>query len=134
MGMLPGLTAYRNHAKEGVMGKSVGLAFTLSAISAVIGIGNIDQSIAQETQRLGTTDTSLDKSVGREGGQSGRSPHLEKWTEASRSKAEGRIGGQAGVEAHLHERMSSYGSMGATRVGGQAGVEHDVGKPSDKVK
>lgn len=116
------------------MSKSVGLAFTLSVISLVIGIGGISQSLAKESQGPGTTDTSLSKSVSREGGQSGRLSHLEKRSEASRSMGESRIGGQSGTEAPLEERASSYGSLGGKRVGGQSGVERDEGKSSGKVK
>ena len=121
-------------AREGIMRKSLGLTLTLSAISFVIGIGEIGQSFAQEMQRPGTTDTTVDTSAGRKGGQSGKSSHLEKRSEASRSRGESRIGGQSGTEAPLEERASSYGSMGGKRVGGQSGVESDLKKPSSKTK
>lgn len=116
------------------MSKLVGSASILSTISLVIGIGGISQSLAQEMQKRGTTDTSLTKSSSREGGQSGRSSHLEKRSEAGLSRDESRIGGQSGTEAPLEERASSYGSMGGKRVGGQSGVERDEGKSSGKVK
>ena len=116
------------------MRKSLGLTLTLSAISFVIGIGATGQAFALETQKSGTTDANTRKSVSREGGQSGTSPHLERRSEATRSRGEGRVGGQAGTETPLEDRTSSYGSMGGTRVGGQAGVESDMGKPSGKTK
>jgi hypothetical protein len=116
------------------MSKSVGLAFALSVISLVIGFGDIGQSLAKESQGQGTTDTSLSKSASREGGQSGRSSHLEKRPEAAPSRGESRIGGQSGMESPLEERASSYGSMGGKRVGGQSGVERDEGKSLGKVK
>lgn len=81
------------------MRNSLGLALTVSAISVLIGIGGIGQTFALETQRPGTTDTITDKSSGREGGQSGKSPHLAKRSEASRAMGESRIGGQSGTEA-----------------------------------
>ena len=103
---LHGAYSYGPHSqftttKEGILRKSIGLTLTLSAIFVVIGVGEIGQSFAQEMQRMGTTDTAVDKSVGREGGQSRKSPHLEKRSEASRSRGEGRIGGQSGTEIPL---------------------------------
>lgn len=116
------------------MRKSLGPTLALIAISVFLGIRGIGQSFAQEMQRPGTTTTGIDKSAGRAGGQSGKSPHFEKRSEASRSRGEGRIGGQSGLETPLEERTSSYGSMGGKRVGGQSGLERDEGKSSGKVK
>ena len=116
------------------MKKASGLTVTLSVVCLVIGIGATGQAFAVETGKAGTTDTNTRTSASREGGQSGKSPHLEKRSEAFRSKGEGRVGGQAGNETPLEERTSSYGSMGSTRVGGQAGVERDQNPMPSKAK
>ena len=116
------------------MRKSLVLILTLSTITIMLGIRGVGHTFAQEKQRLDTISTTVDQPAGREGGQGGKSPHLEKRSEASQTSDEGRVGGHSGKETSIEERTTSYGSVSGTRVGGQSGMEPRVGTSSSKAK